>query len=217
MRQLSNLLQVRRLPRRRLLGGRPAVPVLGIVVGVELVEVQWKGSGPGSVLRLVVDRPGGVGLDDCERASLTASAILDAYDPIETRYSLEVSSPGAERPIRTDEEWRAALGRRVLESAGFEVTTHTSSLQALEEFRSNPNQFDLLITDNTMPHMTGLELVAKVLAARPEIPVLMVSGIGESMSVEALKKCGVTRLLSKPYQSTDLQAAARELVAGSRA
>jgi len=81
--------------------------------GVELVEVQWKGAGPGSVLRLVVDRPGGVGLDDCERASTTAGAILDAYDPIDVRYSLEVSSPGAERPIRTEEEWRAALGRRV--------------------------------------------------------------------------------------------------------
>jgi len=77
--------------------------------GVELVEVQWKGG----LLRLVVDRVGGVTLDDCERASLTASAILDAYDPIETRYSLEVSSPGAERPIRTEEEWRAALGGRV--------------------------------------------------------------------------------------------------------
>lgn len=81
--------------------------------GVELVDVQWRGSGPGSLLRLVVDRPGGVGVDDCERASMTASAILDAYDPIDTRYSLEVSSPGAERPLRTDEEWRAALGRRV--------------------------------------------------------------------------------------------------------
>jgi ribosome maturation factor RimP len=81
--------------------------------GVELLDVQWRGTGPGSLLRLVVDRPGGVGLDDCERASLTASAILDAYDPITTRYSLEVSSPGAERPLRTDEDWRAALGRRV--------------------------------------------------------------------------------------------------------
>jgi ribosome maturation factor RimP len=81
--------------------------------GVELVEVQWKGGGPGSVLRLVVDRPGGIGLDDCERASMTASAILDAYDPIEARYTLEVSSPGAERPIHTEAEWRAALGRRV--------------------------------------------------------------------------------------------------------
>ncbi|MGO8685979.1 MAG: ribosome maturation factor RimP [Candidatus Dormibacteria bacterium] len=82
-------------------------------VGVELVEIQWKGGGPGSLLRLIVDRPGGVNLDDCERASMTASAILDAYDPIDVHYSLEVSSPGAERPIRTEEEWRAALGRRV--------------------------------------------------------------------------------------------------------
>lgn len=81
--------------------------------GVELLDVQWKGGGPGSLLRLIVDRPGGVDLDDCERASMTASAILDAYDPIDVAYSLEVSSPGAERPIRTEEEWRAALGRRV--------------------------------------------------------------------------------------------------------
>jgi len=44
---------------------------------------------------------------------VTASAILDAYDPIDPAYSLEVSSPGAERPIRTPEEWRAAMGRRV--------------------------------------------------------------------------------------------------------
>lgn len=81
--------------------------------GVELLEVQWRGGGRRSVLRLVVDRPGGVGLDDCERASVTASAILDAYDPIDHPYSLEVTSPGAERPIRTEAEWRAAVGRRV--------------------------------------------------------------------------------------------------------
>ena len=81
--------------------------------GVDLVDVQWKGGGPGSLLRLVVDRPGGVSLDDCERASMAAGAVLDAYDPIDVAYSLEVSSPGAERPIRSDEEWRAALGRRV--------------------------------------------------------------------------------------------------------
>lgn len=67
----------------------------------------------GSVLRVVVDRPGGVDLDGLEQASMTASAILDAYDPIDPAYSLEVSSPGAERPIRTPEEWHAAMGRRV--------------------------------------------------------------------------------------------------------
>jgi ribosome maturation factor RimP len=81
--------------------------------GLELIEVQWRGAGRGSLLRLVVDRPGGVDLDDCERASMIAGAILDAYDPIEGPYSLEVSSPGAERPIVTEGEWRAAVGRRV--------------------------------------------------------------------------------------------------------
>lgn len=82
-------------------------------LGFEVVDVNWSGKGRGAVLRIVIDRPGGVTLDDCERASNTASAVLDAYDPIDASYRLEVSSPGAERPLRTLDEWRAALGRRV--------------------------------------------------------------------------------------------------------
>ena len=83
-------------------------------MGIELVDVQWSGHGRGAVLRLVIDRPdGGVTLDDCERASNTASAVLDVNDPIDHPYRLEVSSPGAERPIRRFEEWTAAVGRRV--------------------------------------------------------------------------------------------------------
>jgi ribosome maturation factor RimP len=83
-------------------------------LGIELVDVQWSGRGRGAVLRLVIDRPdGGVTLDDCERASNTASAVLDVNDPIDHPYRLEVSSPGAERPIRRPEEWTAAIGRRV--------------------------------------------------------------------------------------------------------
>lgn len=82
-------------------------------LGFDLLDVQWSGRGKGAVLRLVIDRPGGVTLDDCERASNTASAVLDAYDPIDSTYRLEVSSPGAERPLRAPEDWRAALGRRV--------------------------------------------------------------------------------------------------------
>jgi ribosome maturation factor RimP len=83
-------------------------------LGLELVDVQWAGHGRGAVLRLVIDRDdGGVTLDDCERASNAASAVLDVYDPIDHAYRLEVSSPGAERPIRTPEGWVAAVGRRV--------------------------------------------------------------------------------------------------------
>jgi PAS domain S-box-containing protein len=115
-----------------------------------------------------------------------------------------------------DEGSLARLGQRLLEAAGFEVTAHTSSLHALESFRANPNHFDLLITDNTMPHMTGLELVEHVLAMRPTMPILMISGVGESMSVEALKRLGVTRLLSKPYEPSALESIVREIVETSR-
>jgi two-component system cell cycle sensor histidine kinase/response regulator CckA len=68
------------------------------------------------------------------------------------------------------------LGQRLLESAGFEVTAHTSGLHALESFRANPMHFDLLITDNLMPNMTGLELAEQILAIRSNLPVLMVLG-----------------------------------------
>jgi ribosome maturation factor RimP len=83
-------------------------------LGLELVDVVWAGHGRGAVLRLTIDRDdGGVTLDDCERASNAVSAVLDVYDPIDHAYRLEVSSPGAERPIRTPEAWVAAVGRRI--------------------------------------------------------------------------------------------------------
>lgn len=81
-------------------------------LGVDLVDLQWK-AGRSSVLRLVIDSAAGVGVDDCERVSHAVGAVLDAYDPIGGRYSLEVSSPGAERPLRTETEWQGAVGRRV--------------------------------------------------------------------------------------------------------
>jgi ribosome maturation factor RimP len=81
-------------------------------LGLELVDLQWR-PGRSSVLRLVIDSAAGVTLDDCERVSHAVGAVLDAYDPITGRYALEVSSPGAERPLRSDAEWQAAIGRRV--------------------------------------------------------------------------------------------------------
>jgi PAS domain S-box-containing protein len=181
---------------------------------------QGEGTGLGlSVIKQIVLSLGGA-IDVASRVG--EGTCFDVYLPAAPLNAQRTDRTGGIRPqqhrilLVEDEERLAALGRRVLESAGFEVIAHTSSLQALEEFRSDPSRFDLLITDNTMPHMTGLQLVAKVLATRPGMPVLMVSGIGESMSMEALRECGVTRLLSKPYESSDLRAAAQALIAGVR-
>jgi ribosome maturation factor RimP len=81
-------------------------------LGLDLVDLQWR-PGRTSVLRLVIDSASGVSLDDCERVSHAVGAVLDAYDLIAGRYALEVSSPGAERPLRSELEWQSAVGRRI--------------------------------------------------------------------------------------------------------
>jgi ribosome maturation factor RimP len=77
-------------------------PVVG-GLGYELVEIEFGSSGSNSLVRIYIDRTDGgeIGLDDCERASRSVGAVLDAEDPIGHEYRLEVSSPGFDRPLRT--------------------------------------------------------------------------------------------------------------------
>jgi ribosome maturation factor RimP len=81
-------------------------------LGYELYDLALAGSGGSTTLRVRIDRPTGVTLDDCERVSKSLGALLDQADPFPTRYELEVSSPGAERPLRNLEEYRRFVGRR---------------------------------------------------------------------------------------------------------
>jgi len=79
--------------------------------GFELVDVEVKKSRGGSFVRLYVDKSGGIGLDELKSVSEEVSAILDAEDPIESTYTLEVSSPGLDRPLRTEADYRRFVGR----------------------------------------------------------------------------------------------------------
>jgi len=81
--------------------------------GLQLVDLEWRALRPRSVLRLFVDKPGGVGIGDCERASREIGDVLDAAALIEGTYDLEVSSPGLDRQLRKDREFRWALGKQV--------------------------------------------------------------------------------------------------------
>jgi len=92
---------------------RMVEPVLA-ELGFSLLAVSWSPGRRGSVLRLTVDRPGGVSIDDCGRASEAVSVVLDRHEELlPGAYSLEVSSPGAERELLSDADYLAALGRRV--------------------------------------------------------------------------------------------------------
>jgi ribosome maturation factor RimP len=79
--------------------------------GFELVDVELKRAAGGQLVRLYVDRPGGIGLDELSSVSEEVSAILDAEDPIEGHYTLEVSSPGLDRPLRGEADYRRFVGR----------------------------------------------------------------------------------------------------------
>jgi ribosome maturation factor RimP len=81
--------------------------------GMQLVDLEWREIRPRGLLRLYVDKPGGVGIADCERLSREVGDVLDAAALIEGGYDLEVSSPGLDRQLRKDREYQWAVGRQV--------------------------------------------------------------------------------------------------------
>lgn len=82
-------------------------------MGLELVEVEWVKEGAGRYLRLYIDKEGGVTMDDCVAVSRAVEARLDEVDPIPDSYHLEVSSPGVERPLKTDADFARFAGQQV--------------------------------------------------------------------------------------------------------
>lgn len=82
-------------------------------LGLELVDVLCVGQGPRSVVRVFIDKPGGVTLDDCERAHVVLGPALDVADPFPHAYTLEVSSPGLDRPFKRIQDYRRAIGKRI--------------------------------------------------------------------------------------------------------
>ena len=81
--------------------------------GLTLVDLEWRAHRPRGILRVYVDKPGGVGIQDCQSFSREAGDVLDVSGLIEPSYDLEVSSPGLDRVLRKDRELRWAIGREV--------------------------------------------------------------------------------------------------------
>jgi len=82
-------------------------------LGLELVEVVCVGQGPRSVVRVLIDKPGGVTVTDCEQAHKALGPALDVADPFPHAYTLEVSSPGLDRPFKRLQDYQRAIGKEV--------------------------------------------------------------------------------------------------------
>ncbi len=106
---------------------------------------------------------------------------------------------GEERILFVDDEnTLTKMSKRALESLGYFVTTRTSSVEALELFRARPGDFDLVITDMTMPKMTGDKLAAKLMEIRKDIPVILCTGFSRSISEEDALNMGIKAFVYKP-------------------
>jgi len=115
-----------------------------------------------------------------------------------------------------DEPAIADLLEAQLVTLGYRVTAHTAPLDALSDFLTRPLEFDAVVTDLTMPGMTGADLVERILKARPDLPVVMATGYGRVMSEERASTLGIRRLLLKPFSMTTLGEAVEEALTASR-
>jgi len=118
--------------------------------------------------------------------------------------------------IVDDEQSVVEVIGEMLAHSGYRVSARTSSLEALELFRAKPDQFDLVMTDMTMPNMTGDKLAAELLQIRPDIPIILCTGFSEFIDEDRAKSLGIRALLLKPLVRKELTQAVRRVLENNR-
>ncbi|MFT5699410.1 MAG: PAS domain S-box-containing protein [Desulforhopalus sp.] len=111
-----------------------------------------------------------------------------------------------------DEKMLTKLGKEMLERLGYHVTLSNSSLEALALFQNQPSQFDLVITDQTMPGMTGVDLARRMIQMRPDIPIILCTGFSSIVSEEEAKLIGIREFAFKPLSMKNLSVLIRKVL-----
>ena len=112
---------------------------------------------------------------------------------------------GTEKILLIDDEAMIIrAGKNIIRSLGYTVTGYTDSIKALGAFLSNPTDFDAVITDYTMPHMTGYDLAKKIRGVRHDIPIILCSGYMDEEIELRIKNAGITAFIKKPFMRNDI-------------
>jgi CheY-like chemotaxis protein len=122
-----------------------------------------------------------------------------------------VDIPGGKESILfvDDEEVIVQIGKVMLTSLGYDFVGTTDSLEALNLFRAQPERFDLIITDMTMPNMTGVELARELMSIQPDIPIILCTGFSETITPERAKAIGLKDFIMKPIITSQIATAIR--------
>ena len=120
---------------------------------------------------------------------------------------------GNERVLLVDDEKPMVDAvRSMLNHLGYEVVARTSSVEALECFRAHPENFDIVITDMTMPNMTGRELATGIISIRPDIPVILCTGFSDQMNADMARQIGVREFVMKPIIMKEMAQTIRDVL-----
>ena len=120
---------------------------------------------------------------------------------------------GNERVLFVDDEQAMVdMGKQMLEALGYKVVAKTSSTEALEAFRAHPDKFDIVITDQTMPHITGEMLAKKLMRIRSDIPIILYTGYSEVITEEKAKAMGIREFVMKPIVTRDMAETIRNVL-----
>lgn len=179
---------------------------------------QGKGTGLGlaTVYGIIKEHDGDIRV----YSALGKGTTFNVYLPIveQTQESAvdhtnEVYPTGSERVLIVDDEPSIAkLGRRMLERLGYDVTALNSSIEALEVVQKNPHVFDLVITDMTMPNLTGDKLAKEILAINPDMPIIICTGYSDRLNQDKSYQIGVKAFLMKPVAMKDLSQTVRKVL-----
>jgi CheY-like chemotaxis protein len=120
---------------------------------------------------------------------------------------------GNERILLVDDEQQIIqMLQQVLSDLGYNVKARTSSIEALHAFRANPDKFDMVVTDQTMPNMTGEALAKEILLIRPDIPIILCTGFSEIITREKIKEIGIRELVMKPVVTSEIAIIIRKIL-----
>ena len=144
-------------------------------------------------------------------------ALLPALEVTPAFVTLSTPPLGAERILFIDDEVSITRsGKRALEMLGYQVTACNNGMDALITFQENPYAFDLVVTDQTMPQLPGIELAKALLHIRPSLSIILCTGYSENVDEEGAKAAGIRDFIMKPVTSHELARHIRQVLIGER-